>query len=253
MEAEGSAEWTMVSLKLHTLRCGLCNGRLAVPVYQLIMDTFAVCHNCQNTLTPSPSLTPGYIRNRSLEKVIESLFIPCSHSAHGCNQYLPYLGSSIANHEKECNYAPRPCLVKECSFQAPNGAMVQHLTAEHRIKIYNISYEIPLQVSIDPEEPLLVLRASDDGVDFVLFEPFENCSDHCSFSVVCCSQSRPSRKIFSKLELVAMLDEGMEISVRAPVEQWDGLFWTTAYLVVPPYFYGPDGKIDLKVSMHVED
>ncbi|XP_074559405.1 E3 ubiquitin-protein ligase SINA-like 10 [Curcuma longa] len=251
MEAkEEAAEWTTARLKLHILRCDLCNGRLTPPVYQNEQG-FAACHKCQKTLTPSSSSTPGYIRNHALEKVIESLSIPCSHSAHGCNEYLPYLGSSIANHEKDCSYAPRRrCFIKKCAFEAPNGALVQHLTAEHRIKIHYFSYEVPLRVSIDPDEPLLVLRASDDGVDFVLFNSVDKCSEYHNFSVVCCSQSRPSKKIFSKL---ALADEGIEIWLKIPVEQWDGLFCTTAFLVVPPYFYGPDGKIDLKVSMHVED
>ncbi|XP_074586938.1 uncharacterized protein LOC141842847 [Curcuma longa] len=179
----------------------------------------------------------------------EFLSIPCSHSTHGCNEYLPYLGSSIANHEKDCSYVPRRCFVKKCAFEAPNGALVQHLTAEHRSTIHNFSYEVPLRVSIDPYEPLLVLRESDDGVDFVLFEPFDNCSEHYNFSVVCCSQSRPSNKIFSKL--AATSDEGMEISLKAPVEQWKGLFGVS--LVVPGCFYNRDGKIDLDVYMYVED
>ncbi|XP_074559167.1 E3 ubiquitin-protein ligase SINA-like 3 [Curcuma longa] len=251
MELEAAAEWTTARLKLHILRCGLCNGRLTPPVYQFEKG-FVACHKCQKALTPSSSSTPVYIRNHSLEKVIESLSIPCSHSTHGCNEYLPYLGSSIANHEKDCSYAPRRCFVKECAFKAPNGALVQHLTAEHRIKIHNFSYDVPLRVSIGRHESLLVLRASNDGVDFVLLDYFGDSSKHYNnFSVVCCSQSRPSKKIFSKL--VARSDKGGELSLKAPVEQWNGFFRTTVFLVVPPYFYDRDGKIDMEVYMYVED
>ncbi|XP_074586937.1 E3 ubiquitin-protein ligase SINA-like 7 [Curcuma longa] len=207
---------------------------------------FVTCRKC----TPSYSSTPLLFRNHALEKVIESLSIPCSHSAHGCNEYFPYLGASMANHEKDCRYKPRPCFVKDCRFKAPNGALaVQHLTAEHRVKIRNFNYEVPLRVSIDVDEPLLVLKASDDGVDFVLLNAFDSSSDQNNFSVVCCSQSRPSKKMFSKL--AARSAEGMELSLKAPVQQWQGFSCIPLFLIVPDNFYGQDGK--LEVHIYAED
>ncbi|XP_074586939.1 E3 ubiquitin-protein ligase SINA-like 7 [Curcuma longa] len=249
MDAKAAAaEWTTVRLKLHILRCRVCNGRLTPPVYNYQSEKgFVTCRECQKILKPSSSN-----RNHALETVMESLSIPCPHSAHGCNEYVPYLGDSMANHEKDCRYAPRPCFVKECAFEAPNGALqVQHLTEEHRFTIYNFSYGVPLRVFMGPAEPLLVLKASDDGVHFVLLNSFDKSSDHNNFSVVSCSQSRPSKKMFCKL--AARSDEGMELSLDAPVEEWKGLFYPPVYLLVPGYFYGEDGKLDLEIHIYAEE
>ncbi|XP_074560620.1 E3 ubiquitin-protein ligase SINA-like 7 [Curcuma longa] len=244
---EAAAEWTTVRLQLDILRCGRCNGRLTPPVYDYQFEKgFVTCRECQKILEPSSSN-----RNHGLETVMESLSIPCPHSAHGCNEYVPYLRSSIANHEKDCHYAPRPCFVKVCPFEAPNGALqVEHLTEKHRFTIYNFSYDVPLRVFMRRAEPLLVLKASDDGVHFVLLNSFDKYSDH-NFSVVSCSQYRPSKEMFCKL--TATSDEGMELSLDAPVKEWNGFFGTQVSLAVPGYFYGEDGKLDLEIHIYVED
>jgi E3 ubiquitin-protein ligase SIAH1 len=70
-----------------------------------------------------------YNRSHGVEKIIESIQVPCSNTKYGCSVKTSYY--ERAGHETKCQYAPCFCPDTGCSFSASTGLLQEHFTTEH--------------------------------------------------------------------------------------------------------------------------
>lgn len=101
----------------HTL-CSICKARVRT-----------TCPTCRHEL--------GNIRCLALEKVAESLELPCRFQILGCQDIFPYY--SKLNHEKNCKYRPYNCPYAgaECSVAGDIPLLVRHLKNDHKVDMHD--------------------------------------------------------------------------------------------------------------------
>lgn len=101
----------------HTL-CSTCKARVQNR-----------CPTCRQEL--------GDIRCLALEKVAESLELPCKYSALGCLEILPYY--SKLKHEGVCKLRPYNCPYagSECSTVGNIPSLVSHLRDDHKVDMHS--------------------------------------------------------------------------------------------------------------------
>ncbi|KAJ6735338.1 E3 UBIQUITIN-PROTEIN LIGASE SINA-LIKE 4 [Salix purpurea] len=99
------------------LDCPICCEPLTIPVFQC-ENGHTACSSCCRKLQhkcPSCAMPIGYNRCRAIEKVLESLKIPCSNRSYGCKESICY--SKKYEHDRSCSHAPCTCPLPACNFQ----------------------------------------------------------------------------------------------------------------------------------------
>lgn len=79
----------------------------------------------------------GNIRCLALEKVAESLELPCRHQELGCHDIFPYY--SKLKHEQNCRFRPYNCPYagSECSITGDIPYLVTHLKDDHNVDMHD--------------------------------------------------------------------------------------------------------------------
>jgi E3 ubiquitin-protein ligase SIAH1 len=111
--------WQLVSLQCHNGHtiCSTCKTRV-----------HNRCPTCRQEL--------GDIRCLALEKVAESLELPCKYYSLGCPEIFPYY--SKLKHETVCNFRPYSCPYagSECSVVGDIPFLVAHLRDDHKVDMH---------------------------------------------------------------------------------------------------------------------
>ncbi|KAK6155579.1 hypothetical protein DH2020_009827 [Rehmannia glutinosa] len=112
----------------------------------LIGYSFLQCHNghtlCSTCKTRVHNRCPtcrqelGDIRCLALEKVAESLDLPCKYYSLGCPEIFPYY--SKLKHEALCNFRPYNCPYagSECVVSGDIPFLVSHLRDDHKVDMH---------------------------------------------------------------------------------------------------------------------
>jgi E3 ubiquitin-protein ligase SIAH1 len=108
---------------------------------------FLQCHNghtlCSTCKTRVQNRCPtcrqelGDIRCLALEKVAESLELPCKYMSLGCPEIFPYY--SKLKHETLCNFRPYSCPYagSECAIVGDIPFLVAHLRDDHKVDMHS--------------------------------------------------------------------------------------------------------------------
>lgn len=97
------------------------------------------CSACCKKLTkgcPSCLKPIGVIRNRAIEKILETLKVSCAHVAHGCNEMLKLNTRKL--HESSCKYIPLECPINTCNYRGPRCIFSVHFSQNHNTKTVHI-------------------------------------------------------------------------------------------------------------------
>ena len=98
-----------------------------------------LCSTCKSRVhnrCPTCRQELGDIRCLALEKVAESLELPCRYLSLGCPEIFPYY--SKLKHEAQCNFRPYNCPYagSECSVVGDIPFLVAHLRDDHKVDMH---------------------------------------------------------------------------------------------------------------------
>ncbi|CAN6349692.1 unnamed protein product [Urochloa humidicola] len=122
---------------LDALECGVCYLPMKPPIFQCV-NGHAVCSPCRDKLKDTGKgkchmcrvAVGGYnIRCHSMERLVESVRVPCPHAAHGCAARVTYYDRR--SHGEACPHARRSCPRKGCGFVGSAGALLDHVAGAH--------------------------------------------------------------------------------------------------------------------------
>ncbi|XP_047333892.1 putative E3 ubiquitin-protein ligase SINAT1 [Impatiens glandulifera] len=124
------------------LQCPICENSMYPPIYQC-PNGHTLCSDCktirvQNNRCPECRHELGNIRCLALEKVAESLELPCRFNALGCREIVPY--RTKLNHENNnCTFRPYTCPYagSECSVTGHIPYLVNHLKDDHKVDTHD--------------------------------------------------------------------------------------------------------------------
>ncbi|WCJ34040.1 Protein with RING/U-box and TRAF-like domains [Euphorbia peplus] len=121
------------------LDCPVCTNLMYPPIHQcpnghtLCKECKGKVHNC----CPTCRYDLGNIRCLALEKLAESLELPCKFQDLGCHDIFPYY--SKLKHEQHCRFRPYSCPYagSECSVTGDIPALVSHLKDDHKVDMHD--------------------------------------------------------------------------------------------------------------------
>lgn len=121
------------------LECPMCTKLMYPPIHQC-PNGHTLCSNCKlrvHNCCPTCHSELGNIRCLALEKVAESLELPCRHQTLGCHDIFPYY--SKLKHEQNCRFRPYMCPYagSECSITGDIPNLVAHLKNDHNVDMHD--------------------------------------------------------------------------------------------------------------------
>uniref|UniRef100_A0A6P3ZTW1 RING-type E3 ubiquitin transferase n=1 Tax=Ziziphus jujuba TaxID=326968 RepID=A0A6P3ZTW1_ZIZJJ len=136
------------------LECPVCMNLMYPPIYQCA-NGHTLCSSCKGRVynsCPTCRLELGNIRCLALEKIAESLELPCRYQILGCNEIFPYY--SKLKHEKSCKCRPYNCPYAgaECPVTGDISFLVMHLQNDHKVDMHDGSTFNHRYVKSNPEE-----------------------------------------------------------------------------------------------------
>ncbi|PHU05782.1 E3 ubiquitin-protein ligase SINAT2 [Capsicum chinense] len=120
------------------LECPVCKKSMHPPFYQC-PNGHTLCTNCKigaQNCCPTCQVELGNIRCLALEKVAESLELPCRHQNLGCHKILAYYRK--LKHERHCKFRPYNCPYagSECSIKGDIPTLILHLKEDHKVDMH---------------------------------------------------------------------------------------------------------------------
>ncbi|CAD6254531.1 unnamed protein product [Miscanthus lutarioriparius] len=117
------------------LECPVCTNSMFPPIHQC-QNGHTLCSTCKarvHNRCPTCRQELGDIRCLALEKVAESLELPCKYYSLGCPEIFPYY--SKIKHEAQCSLRPYNCPYagSECAAAGDIPYLVSHLRDDHKV------------------------------------------------------------------------------------------------------------------------
>lgn len=121
------------------LECRMCTKLMYPPIHQC-PNGHTLCSNCKSRVhncCPTCHSEMGNIRCLALEKVAETLELPCKHKTLGCHEIFPYY--SKLKHEEKCRFRPYNCPYagSECKVTGDIPNLVAHLKNDHNVDMHD--------------------------------------------------------------------------------------------------------------------
>ncbi|XP_059627306.1 E3 ubiquitin-protein ligase SINAT2-like [Cornus florida] len=148
----------MANTVLHNLlECPVCMNLMYPPIYQC-QNGHALCSNCKaniHKICPVCRQVFGSIRCLALEKVAETLGLPCMWWNLGCQDIFPV--HSKLGHEQNCRFRPYRCPYNDgkCSATGDIQFLLAHLKDDHNVNVDDVDdgYTFNLEYTkLNPEK-----------------------------------------------------------------------------------------------------
>ncbi|XP_019182502.1 PREDICTED: E3 ubiquitin-protein ligase SINA-like 7 [Ipomoea nil] len=230
--SEGMTEKKSTSMNLtdpDVLDCPICFNPLTIPVFQCENGHIA-CACCSTNISNCPSCACpiGNNRCRALEKVLESVEVPCPNASYGCNASLSY--SKLSRHEALCIYTPCSCPMRACNFLEFSNDLYTHFTRTHN-SAKPIEFYSPKPISLKKNQRFLYLRDKIEGTIFVVNHHF--CSFGSAVNVICVAPGSSARRFPYQLVVKGGETSIKLESVAENIPNWDPNKPLKTFLMVP--------------------
>ncbi|KAL0549132.1 hypothetical protein IC582_013613 [Cucumis melo] len=140
---------------------------------QFLFSSFACVCCCTKVQNKCPSciLAIGYIRCRAIEKVLESIKLPCKNAIYRCKTAMDL--NLINDQETLRRYEPCSCPLDNCTFVGLAEQLYLHFSRRHKNSAKHFSYNTRFTICLNNGDTYRILKAEDDGVLFFLSYTFE--------------------------------------------------------------------------------
>ncbi|XP_066366039.1 putative E3 ubiquitin-protein ligase SINA-like 6 [Miscanthus floridulus] len=122
---------TVADENVDVLECGICYRPLKPPIFQCAKG-HVVCSLCSDRLKDAVkchvcrvAMPGGYQQCHAMERVVDSVRMPCPHAPYGCDTRTTY--HLQEEHLLECPHAPCCCPGDACCFIGSVAMLVMHL------------------------------------------------------------------------------------------------------------------------------
>ncbi|WMV56493.1 hypothetical protein MTR67_049878 [Solanum verrucosum] len=120
------------------LECPVCMNLMYPPIHQC-PNGHTLCLKCKSKVHVCPICRHelGNIRCLALEKIAESLELPCRYQVFGCQDIFTY--HSRLQHEQNCKFRPYNCPYagSECTVTGDIQSLVAHLKDDHKVDMHD--------------------------------------------------------------------------------------------------------------------
>ncbi|KAM7524259.1 hypothetical protein LguiA_014161 [Lonicera macranthoides] len=185
----------------------------------------------------------------AIEKVLESIKVPCRYTKYGCKETVTY--SKIHDHERMCIHSPCTCPLPGCVFTASSECVYRHVRLRHANSTTRFSFNTALVISLEMNEKYVILQEKEEGIIFTLNHDVDRLG---SVVNVNCIGPSSSKRGFS-YDLIAR-NGGCSVKSQYSIESvsnWCPCTPRKAFLLVPNDMVGSRRRIELQLSIWKED
>ncbi|MQL74954.1 hypothetical protein Taro_007325 [Colocasia esculenta] len=120
------------------LQCPICFDPMYPPILQC-QNGHTLCSKCKNRVhnrCPTCRQELNNIRCLALERIAQSVELPCKFQLRGCPGIFPYYDK--LRHETQCRFRPYNCPYAgaECHVTGDIPSLVEHLRDEHKVDMH---------------------------------------------------------------------------------------------------------------------
>ncbi|KAF2948180.1 hypothetical protein DAI22_01g017500 [Oryza sativa Japonica Group] len=152
-----------VTMGMDVLDCPVCYEPFKPPILQCSVGHF-ICSSCRMKLKKCPVCSrSNFERCFGMERVIESIVVPCSYAENGCTNKIHYFNKK--NHEQTCSHGPCFCPDSTCGFSGPVVTLLKHFATQHKWPSTEFKYYTPFDLRVKPGAHFL---QAGDGQLFVM-------------------------------------------------------------------------------------
>uniref|UniRef100_A0A0E0FFL4 RING-type E3 ubiquitin transferase n=1 Tax=Oryza nivara TaxID=4536 RepID=A0A0E0FFL4_ORYNI len=152
-----------VTIGMDVLDCPVCYEPFKPPILQCSVGHF-ICSSCRMKLKKCPVCSrSNFERCFGMERVVESIVVPCSYAENGCTNKIHYFNKKI--HEQTCSHGPCFCPDSTCGFSGPVATLLKHFATQHKWPSTEFKYYTPFDLRVKPGAHFL---RADDGQLFVM-------------------------------------------------------------------------------------
>ncbi|KAM3324451.1 hypothetical protein P3S67_005603 [Capsicum chacoense] len=120
------------------LECPVCMDPMHPPIQQC-PNGHTLCVKCKSKVHVCPICRHelGNIRCLALEKISESIELPCRYQIYGCQDIFTYHMSLL--HEQNCKFRPYNCPYagSECAVTGDIQHLIAHLKEDHKVDMHD--------------------------------------------------------------------------------------------------------------------
>uniref|UniRef100_A0A0D9UW99 SIAH-type domain-containing protein n=1 Tax=Leersia perrieri TaxID=77586 RepID=A0A0D9UW99_9ORYZ len=130
-QAQTSSAPNNATVDFDALNCTICYNPLHPPVFQCLAYHVQHCHGklLDRSRCHMCNMNSGYSRCFAVEKILDSIKVPCRNAAYGCAAKTAYHDGDA--HAAACLHAPCFCPEPGCGFAGAGAALGSHLAASH--------------------------------------------------------------------------------------------------------------------------
>ncbi|CAA6665384.1 unnamed protein product [Spirodela intermedia] len=150
--SDGGKESVTVTIDLDVLECPICYEIMDPPIFQC-QNGHITCSSCCAKMNRCHSclLPLGPTRCLALEKVVESIKVPCPYAGNGCGEIVGYAQRDA--HKAACSHAPCHCPIAGCAFTGSVPQLARHFRSLHAHCGSSLPYNRSLKLSLDDRSP----------------------------------------------------------------------------------------------------
>uniref|UniRef100_A0A0D9UW90 RING-type E3 ubiquitin transferase n=1 Tax=Leersia perrieri TaxID=77586 RepID=A0A0D9UW90_9ORYZ len=177
-----------VAMGMDVLDCTVCYEPFKPPILQCSVGHF-ICSSCRNKLKKCPQCSrTSFERCFGMERVVESVLVPCSYAVYGCTKQITYFNKK--SHEQACSHGPCFCPENNCSFHGSMETLWKHFTVQHKWPCTVFKYYKQFNLSVKPG--VHILRADNGQLFMMNTVPVEPVGH--GVSLVCVQANTPASR-----------------------------------------------------------
>ncbi|KAJ3698610.1 hypothetical protein LUZ61_002315 [Rhynchospora tenuis] len=153
------------------LDCSVCLEPLCPPIYQCTTG-HVECSSCWSKRQEMKcNICPFPVSSRciAVEKIVESVHLPCTYASYGCSQSVPYWQREL--HTNACAFGPSSCPIPGCNHKAFSGQWLDHFTQSHRFRQTYFVYGESRTIVFEQGDSYFILSGPDQDLLLLVNEP----------------------------------------------------------------------------------
>ncbi|ESQ47268.1 hypothetical protein EUTSA_v10028270mg [Eutrema salsugineum] len=158
-------------LDLEALNCPICRDPLTTSIYQCDSGHIACSICCEElgNICPYCDFPIGQIHCSAMERVLQSVLVPCPNAKLGCTKSFSY-GTELT-HKRECIFSRCYCPAENCDYSGSYKDLYSHFGIHKGRGRYNylFLFDQPAEIYFELSEyTSVVMKENKNGLLFVV-------------------------------------------------------------------------------------
>lgn len=191
----------------------------------------------------------AHYRCSVMEKLLESITIPCDNASYGCSKVVKYCEKHA--HQKSCVFEPCLCPQVGCNFLHNSNALALHFKENHVLGKSSFRYGEVFTISLHFDEDVVIFQAQTDDQLFVINNKVETTGNHVNLWHI--GPNTPNPIFRFKMSVISPQGDNI-LTLQSEAKNIQGRTFSSSSssLLVPPEFFQPSGQILLQICINTE-